>query len=93
MKFVWFVMYETLLLSIKNYFKQSKRTNAELSDKLHGIFESNNAEYEKLANWYDESTPRLDIFGMMEHEHYVIENYKKSVYGDEYEVKPFGYEN
>ena len=91
--FVVFVMYEKLHLSIRSYFKQSKRTNHELNDKLHELFEFNNADYDKLANWYDESTPRLDIFGMMEYEHYVIENYKKSVYGDEYEVKPFRYEN
>lgn len=84
---------ETLLLNVRNYFKQSKRTNQELKDKLHELFESNNADYEKFAKWYDPSTPRIDIFGMMEYEHYVVENYKKSVYGDEYEVKPFSYGN
>lgn len=84
---------ETLLDSVKNYFKQDKRTNAELSDKLHGIFESNNADYKKLAKWYDENTPRMDIFGMIEHEHYVIENYKKRFYGDGYEIKPYEYGN
>lgn len=82
---------ETLLLNVRNHFKQSKRTNAELYGKLHELFDSNNVEYKKLAKWYDGNTPRFDIFGKMKYEHYVVENYKKSVYGDSYEIKPFEY--
>ena len=80
---------ETLLDSVRNYFKQDKRTNAELHDKLHQMFQDNDADYKKLAKWYDGNTPRYDIFGKMEHEHYVIEKYKKRFYGDGYEIKPF----
>ena len=91
MKFVWFVMYETLLLSIRNYFKQSKRTNAELFDKLHGIFESNNAEFKKLKRMYGDERPPL-VLDLIIYEHYEIEKLKKRKYGDNYEIKPCEYE-
>ena len=37
---------ETLLANVKNHFKQSKRTNAELSDKMHQMFQDNVADYD-----------------------------------------------
>lgn len=43
---------ETLLVNVENHFKQSKRTNAELSDKMHQLFQDNIADYDKFANWY-----------------------------------------
>ena len=86
---------ETLLDSVKNYFKQDKRTNAELHDKLHELFDSNNAEYKKLAIWYDGKRNfksfKTDVIDKFEYEHNMIKKYKKSVYGDSYEIKPFEY--
>ena len=79
---------ETLLLNVKNYFKQDKRTNAELKNKLHQIFKDNVATYEKYAKLYDPKYPG-SVFDKIEHEHYVIENYKKSVYGDAYEIQEY----
>ena len=82
-------MHETLLHSIKNYFNQSKRTSAELSEKMHQLFQDNIADYEKLASWYDESKPTINIIAKCEYEHYIVENYKKLVYDDSYEIKKF----
>ena len=82
-------MYETLLDSIKNYFNQSKRTSAELSDKMHQLFQDNIADYEKLASWYDESKPTINIIAKAEYEHNIVEDFKKLVYGDDYEIKKF----
>ena len=80
---------ETLLVNVKNHFKQSKRTNAELFGKLHKLFEDNVADFDKFAYWYDPSKPTIDVFGKDKYEHYVVENYKKSVYGDSYVVKEY----
>ena len=82
-------MYETLLNSIKNYFNQSKRTSAELSEKMHQLFQDNIADYDRLASWYDESKPTISVIAKAEYEHYIVENYKRSVYGDNYEIKKF----
>lgn len=80
---------ESILLNINCYFKQSKRSNGEIKAKLQELFEDNIADYDKLANWYDESTPQCNMIAKAEYEHYVIENYKKLMYGDSYEIKPF----
>lgn len=83
------MVYEKILNHTKNYFNQSKRTAGELKEKLHELFEDNVAEYSKFANWYDESKPMINIIGKAEYEHYVIEDYKKSIYGDNYAIKKF----
>ena len=80
---------ETLLANVKNHFKQSKRTNAELSDKLFEVFEDNKARFEKLARLYERNNGT--IFDRMDYEFQQIEDYKKRKYGDNYEVKPFAY--
>lgn len=79
---------ETLLDSVSNYFKQDKRTNAELHDKLHQMFEDNVAEFQKYIKFYQRKMP-FSIYDKVEYEHYVIENYKKSIYGDSYEIKEY----
>lgn len=79
---------ETILVNVKNHFKQSKRTNAELSDKMHQMFQDNVADYDKFASWYSKDS-FIKIGNQLEYEHYVIEDFKKSVYGDSYEIKPF----
>lgn len=81
---------ESLLLDVRNNLKEDKRTNVELKNKLHQIFNDNLATYEKYAKLYDPKHPG-SIFDKMQHEHYVIENYKKSVYGDAYEIQEFAY--
>ena len=73
---------ETLLFNVKNNFKQDKRTSAELSEKMHQLFQDNIADYEKLASWYDESKPTINIIAK-------AEDFKKLVYGDDYEIKKF----
>ena len=80
---------ETLLANVKNHFKQSKRSVGELSDKMHQLFQDNIADYDKFANWYDTSKPIINVIGKAEFEHYMIEDFKKSVYGDNYDVKKF----
>lgn len=80
---------ETLLSNAKNHFNQSKRTSAELSDKMHQLFQDNIADYDKLASWYDESKPTINIIAKAEYEHNIVENFKKLVYGDDYDVKKF----
>ena len=82
-------MYDKLLLNIKNYFKQDTRTNAEIKAKLFEIFEDNVADYERFANWYDTSKPTTNIVDKSKYEHYVIEDYKKRMYGEDYEIKKF----
>lgn len=80
---------ETLLFNVKNNFKQDKRTSAELSEKMHQLFQDNIADYEKLASWYDESKPTINIIAKAEYEHNIVEDFKKLVYGDDYEIKKF----
>jgi hypothetical protein len=80
-------MYEQLLFSIKKHFNKTTRTSAELKDKLQQLFEDNIADYNKFANWYDPGKPQINISGKDEFEHYLIEDFKKSVYGDSYEIK------
>ena len=86
---VVFVMYEKLLVNVKNQLAQSKRTNAELKDKLHELFEDNIAEYSKFASWYDPGKLIINVGGKDEFEHYVIEDFKKSMYGDNYAIKEY----
>lgn len=82
-------MYERILNNTKKYFSKVKRNTDELKDKMHQLFQDNIAEYEKFANWYDTSKPIINIIGKAEYEHYLIEDFKKSVYGDSYEIKKF----
>lgn len=82
-------MYETLLDSIKNHFHKAKRTNGEIKDKLQELFEDNIADYDKFASWYDESKPTISVIAKAEYEHYVVEDFKKLMYGGDYDVKPF----
>ena len=81
-------VYELLLYTIKNKLLQSKRTNAELSDKMHQLFQDNNADYDKFKSWYGKDS-FIKIGDKLEYEHYVIENFKKSVYGDSYAIKEY----
>ena len=80
---------ETLIANVKNNLVQNKRSNGELKAKLQELFEDNIAYYDKLANWYDESKPTIDVIGKDEFEHYIVEDFKKLVYGDDYEVKKY----
>ena len=80
---------ENLLLTIQNKFNKPVKTKDELKSKLQELFEDNKADYDKFANWYDKKEPLINICGKDEYEHYVIENYKKSVYGDSYEIKEY----
>lgn len=80
---------ETMLDNVKTNLLKANRTNAELYDKLQQLFQDNIADFDKFQHWYDESKPRIDIIGKAEYEHYVIEDFKRSVYGDSYEIKPF----
>lgn len=82
-------MYEKILTNTKKYFGKVKKNSAEIKAKLHELFEDNVADYSKFANWYDESKPMINIIGKAEYEHYVIEDFKKSIYGDSYAIKPF----
>ncbi len=80
---------ETLLANVENHFKQSKRTNAELFDKLHQLFQDNIADYDKFNKWYGDEFQYISFGGKDEFEHYVIEDFKKSVYGDNYAIKEY----
>jgi len=82
-------MYERILNNSKKYFSQVKRNTAEIKDKLHQLFQENIADYDKFANWYDTSKPIINVTGKAEYEHYVIEEFKKSVYGEDYDIKKF----
>ena len=82
-------MYEKLLFSIKKHFNKTTRTSAELKDKLHELFEDNIAEYSKFASWYDPGKLIINVGGKDEFEHYVIEDFKKSMYGDNYAIKEY----
>ena len=82
-------MYEKIIKSTKKYFNKRKRTVGELSDKIHQLFQDNYADYEKFAKWYDPNKPIHNNTGKLKYEHYVIENYKKSIYGDDYEIREY----
>ena len=85
-------MYETRILSIRMKLMHNPRSNDELKDKLHEMFESNNLEFEKMKGLYS-GDGRKDIFGKMQFEHNEVEKVKKRMYGDNYEIKPFAYQN
>ena len=82
-------MYEQLLFSIKKHFKKTTRTSAELKGKLHQLFQDNIADFDKFASWYDPGKPTINVIGKDEFEHYLIEDFKKSVYGDNYAIKEY----
>jgi len=82
-------MYETILNNTKKYFNKAKRSNAELSEKMHQLFQDNIADYDKFNNWYGKDFAYVRVGGQEEFEHYLIENYKKSVYGESYEIKEY----
>ena len=82
-------MYEILLYRVKNNLSNAKRTNAEIKAKLQELFEDNIADYDKLQHWYNPSKPTINVIGKAEFEHYIVEDYKKSVYGDNYAIKEF----
>ena len=88
-EFVVVSVYEKLLFSTKNKLLQSKRTNAELSDKLHQLFQDNIAEFERFERWYGKDKPLIHMVAKDEYEHYVIENFKKRMYGEDYAIKEF----
>lgn len=87
-------MYETLLLNIRMKLMQNKRSNGELKELLHEMFEDNSIEFNKLKSIYSKPTIRTgeNIFGKIEFEHNEIEKLKKRMYGDKYEIKPFPYQ-
>lgn len=80
---------DKLLLTIQNKFNKSLKSHDELKSKLHELFEDNKADYDKFDSWYNPSNPLINVCGKDEYEHYVIENYKKSFYGDGYEIKEY----
>ena len=82
-------MYEDLINNVKNHFNQSKRTNVELYDKLHQLFKDNNADYEKFAKWYGKDHKPFNVTEKDRFEHYLIEDYKRSVYGESYDIKEY----
>ena len=84
-----FLMYDRMIKGVRKYFKQSKRTNDELKHKLHQMFQDNIIDFEKYAAWYSGEHTPINVTEKVKYEHYVIENYKKSVYGDSYEIKEY----
>lgn len=54
------------------------------------MFQDNLVDFKRYANWYS-GKYTLDECGKMRYEHDLIENYKKSVYGDDYEIQEFVY--
>ena len=76
---------ETLLDSVRNYFKQDKRTNDEIKAKLFEMFEYNRKEFNKFARMY--SGNRIEkiqsIYDVIDYEDSVIEKFKKRMCGDE----------
>lgn len=82
-------VYEQLLLNVKNQLLKSKRSNAELSGKLHQMFQDNLADYEKFERWYSEKHAPFNITEKYKFEHYMIENYKKTIYGGDYAIKEY----
>ena len=80
-------VYESLLINIKSKLLKANRTNAELSDKLHEIFDLNNAEFKKMARMYSGNRseyPKETIFDRIDYELKQVEDYKKRKYGDNY---------
>lgn len=86
-------MYETMLLNVRTNLLQNKRTNDEIKSMLDGLFESNAHAFDELRRLYGKPNYRIGInlFGKMEYEHDEMEKLKKRMYGDEYEIKPFTY--
>lgn len=83
------IVYESLLYTIKNKLLQSKRTNAELTAKLHELFKDNNAEFQKLKRIYgDTGGIGYPLFDRIDYEQQKIKNYKKSRYGENYGINP-----
>lgn len=82
-------MYEKLLFNTKKHFNKTTRTSAELKGKLHQLFQDNIADFDKFASWYDSGKPTINVIGKDEFEHYLIEDFKKSVYGDNYAIKEY----
>ena len=82
-------MYESLLDSTKKYFSQVKRNSGEIKAKLQELFEDNAADYDKFHNWYNPNKFLRITNGKDEFEHYEIEKYKKSVFGDSYAIKEY----
>lgn len=72
---------ESLLLNVKNYFKQDKRTNGEIKAMLFEMFEYNNREFVKVAKLYD-GTRNVSIFDRVDYEIEQVEKLKKRKFGD-----------
>lgn len=93
MVFLMIDVCETMLLNVRTNLMQNKRTNDEIKSKLVELFESNEHAFDKLRRLYGKPNYRIGInlFGKMEYEHDEMEKLKKRMYGDEYEIKPFTY--
>lgn len=93
MVFLMIDVCETMLLNVRTNLMQNKRTNGEIKSKLVELFESNEHAFDKLRRLYGKPNSRVgkDTFGIMQFEHDEIEKLKKRMYGDEYEIKPFTY--
>lgn len=81
-------MHKRIINNTKDYFKNTKRNTAELKEKMQQLFEDNVADYDKFASWYSKDS-LVKIGNQLEYEHYVIENYKKTVFGDSYAIKEY----
>lgn len=82
-------VYESLLVNSKFKLLKSNRTNAELYGKLHQLFQDNIADYEKFESWYSKKHTPFNVTEKDKFEHYMIENYKKLMYGDNYAIKEY----
>ena len=71
-------------------FQENPRTINELKHKLDELFESNNKEYTKISHYYDGKFHKdVKLYDRTRFEHYQIEKFKKSYYGDDYEIEIF----
>lgn len=82
-------MHERIIKNAKDYFKNTKRNTADLKEKMQQLFEDNVADYDKFMNWYNPNKFLRITNGKDRYEHYVIENYKKTVFGDSYAIKEY----
>ena len=81
------IVYETLLGNIKTKLLKANKTNTELNNKLHEVFEDNKAEFDKMARMYGGNRsefPKETIFDRIDYELKQVEDYRKRKYGDNY---------
>lgn len=94
MVFLMIDVCERMLLNVRTNLMQNKRTNDEIKSMLDDLKESNQHKFDKLRRLYGKPNSKVgkDTFGIMKYEHDEMENLRKRMYGDDYEIKPFEYE-